>query len=53
MELFNELRRLHADPANATSEDVFVVREALQALVVMLTPFAPHAARGDVGSTGP
>ena len=44
MELFNELSDFNADPANATSEDVFVVREALQALVVMLTPFAPHAA---------
>ncbi len=44
MELFNELSDFNANPATATAEDVFVVREALQALVVMLTPFAPHAA---------
>jgi len=44
MELLNELSDFKADPANATGDDVFVVREALEALVVMLTPFAPHAA---------
>src|SRR5882724_10072023 len=44
MELFNELSDFKADPANAADEDVFVVREAIEALVVMLTPFAPHAA---------
>jgi leucyl-tRNA synthetase len=44
MELLNALSDFNADPANAANEDVFVVREALEALVVMLTPFAPHAA---------
>jgi leucyl-tRNA synthetase len=44
MELFNELSDFNPDPANAAVEDVFVVREALETLVVMLTPFAPHAA---------
>ncbi len=44
MELFNELSDFNADPVTGATEDVFVVREALEALVVMLTPFAPHAA---------
>ncbi len=44
MELFNQLVDFNADPGKASPEDVFVVREALEALVVMLTPFAPHAA---------
>lgn len=42
MELFNQLMDFNADPATASPNDVFVVREALEALVVMLTPFAPH-----------
>lgn len=44
MELLNELSDFNADPASAADKDVFVVGEALEALVVMLTPFAPHAA---------
>jgi leucyl-tRNA synthetase len=44
MELFNELSAFNADPVSASPADVFVVREALEALVVMLTPFAPHIA---------
>jgi leucyl-tRNA synthetase len=44
MELFNQLNDLNADPAKASQSDVFAVREALEALVVMLTPFAPHVA---------
>ena len=42
MELFNQLSDFNADPAKASPADVFVVREALESLVVMLTPFAPH-----------
>jgi leucyl-tRNA synthetase len=42
MELFNELSAFNADQETASPADVFVVREALEALVVMLTPFAPH-----------
>lgn len=42
MELFNQLMEFNVDPAKASSEDVFVVREALNSMVVMLTPFAPH-----------
>jgi leucyl-tRNA synthetase len=44
MELFNQLNDFNADPAKASESDVFAVREALEALVVMLTPFAPHVA---------
>jgi leucyl-tRNA synthetase len=44
MELFNELNDFNVDPATASATDAFVVREALEALVVMLTPFAPHVA---------
>jgi leucyl-tRNA synthetase len=44
MELFNQLADFSADPATASPEDVFAVREALEALVVMLAPFAPHVA---------
>jgi len=44
MELLNQLSEFNADPASALVADVFAVREALEALVVMLTPFAPHAA---------
>jgi leucyl-tRNA synthetase len=42
MELFNQLMDFNADPATASESDVFAVREALEALVVMLTPFSPH-----------
>jgi leucyl-tRNA synthetase len=44
MELFNQLSDFNADPAKASPDDVFAVREALEALVIMLTPFAPHVA---------
>jgi leucyl-tRNA synthetase len=44
MELFNELSDFNADPATASESDVFAVREALEALVVMLAPFGPHVA---------
>ncbi|MDQ2922090.1 MAG: leucine--tRNA ligase, partial [Acidobacteriota bacterium] len=44
MELFNELSDLNADPASTSEAEVFAVKEALDALVLMLAPFAPHAA---------
>ena len=44
MELFNELGDLNADPASASEAEVFAVKEALEALVLMLAPFAPHVA---------
>jgi leucyl-tRNA synthetase len=42
MELFNQLSEFNAEPASASPSDVFVVREAIEALVVMLAPFSPH-----------
>src|SRR5262249_769870 len=42
MELFNQISDFNADPAKASAEDVFAVREALESLVIMLAPFAPH-----------
>ena len=44
MELSNALGEFNVDPATASDADMFAVREALEALVVMLTPFSPHIA---------
>ncbi|HEV8168441.1 MAG TPA: class I tRNA ligase family protein, partial [Pyrinomonadaceae bacterium] len=42
MELFNQIADFNADPAKASDADVFAMKEAVEALVIMLTPFAPH-----------
>ncbi len=44
MELSNSLHEFNAEPENANELDLFVVREALESLILMLTPYAPHAA---------
>jgi leucyl-tRNA synthetase len=44
MELSNALAEFGVDPASASAADVFVAREAIEALVVMLAPFSPHVA---------
>jgi leucyl-tRNA synthetase len=44
MELFNEISAFEVEPATATDEEMFAVKEALEALVLMLAPFSPHAA---------
>ena len=44
MELLNELYDLKAQPGSAAPSDLFAVRESLEALVLMLAPFAPHFA---------
>ncbi|MDQ6652231.1 MAG: class I tRNA ligase family protein, partial [Acidobacteriota bacterium] len=44
MELFNELSDFNADPGTASHRDVFAVRQALESLVLMLSPFCPHVA---------
>jgi len=44
MELFNQIVDFNADPVRASDADVFAMREALESLVIMLTPFAPHVA---------
>jgi leucyl-tRNA synthetase len=43
MELLNALGEFNAAPDSASGADAFAVREAVEALVVMLTPFSPHA----------
>jgi leucyl-tRNA synthetase len=42
MELSNALGDFDVEPAQASAAELYAVREALEALVVMLTPFAPH-----------
>ncbi len=44
MELSNAIGEFNVDPAVALPADVFVVGEAIEALVVMLAPFSPHVA---------
>jgi leucyl-tRNA synthetase len=44
MELSNALGDFQAKPQTASAADVYAVREALESLVLMLTPFAPHVA---------
>ena len=44
MELSNALTEFKVEPEAATEGDVYAVREAIEALALMLTPFAPHAA---------
>jgi leucyl-tRNA synthetase len=44
MELSNALGEFNVEPAAASASDVFAVREALEALIVMLAPFSPHVA---------
>ncbi len=44
MELSNALTEFKVEPDGATEGEVFAVREAVEALALMLTPFAPHAA---------
>ena len=42
MELSNAIGDIGVEPAAASKDERFAVREALSALVLMLTPFAPH-----------
>ena len=44
MELLNALGEFDVKPEAATDADKIVVREALEALVLMLAPFTPHVA---------
>jgi leucyl-tRNA synthetase len=44
MELLNAIGDFNVEPANASVSDAFAIHEAIEALVVMLAPFAPHAA---------
>ncbi|HEV7857068.1 MAG TPA: leucine--tRNA ligase [Pyrinomonadaceae bacterium] len=42
MELSNTLGDFKIGPTEATASDLFAVREALESLIIMLAPFAPH-----------
>jgi leucyl-tRNA synthetase len=44
MELLNALGEFNVEPGNASDADVFAVREAIEALIIMLAPFSPHIA---------
>jgi leucyl-tRNA synthetase len=42
MELSNTLGEFKAEPSSSSASDLYAVREALESLVIMLAPFAPH-----------
>lgn len=44
MELSNALYDFKVEPETASETDVFAIREALESLILMLAPFAPHTA---------
>ncbi len=44
MELSNALHDFKVEPETANDADVFAIREAVESLVLMLAPFAPHTA---------
>jgi leucyl-tRNA synthetase len=44
MELSNALYDFKVEPETATDSDVYAIREAVESLILMLTPFAPHTA---------
>jgi len=44
MELSNAIGDVAFEPSGAADEEKYAVREALESLVLMITPFAPHTA---------
>ena len=44
MELSNAIYDFKIEPETASEADFFAVREAVESLVLMLAPFAPHTA---------
>ncbi|HEX9960421.1 MAG TPA: class I tRNA ligase family protein, partial [Pyrinomonadaceae bacterium] len=44
MELSNAMHDFKVEPETATESDVYALREAVESLILMLVPFAPHAA---------
>jgi leucyl-tRNA synthetase len=42
MELSNSMYEFMVEPENASDTDLFAIREAIESLVLMLTPYAPH-----------
>jgi leucyl-tRNA synthetase len=44
MELSNAIYDFKVEPETASESDVFAIREAVESLILMLAPFAPHTA---------
>ncbi len=44
MELSNAIYDFKVEPETANDADIFAIREAVESLILMLTPFAPHTA---------
>ena len=44
MELSNAMYDFKVEPEAASESDIFAIREAVEALILMLAPFAPHTA---------
>jgi len=44
MEFLNSIHDIDSEPATATDDEKFAIKEALTSLVLMLAPFAPHTA---------
>jgi len=44
MELSNAISDFKVEPETASAADTFAIREAVEALILMLAPFAPHTA---------
>ena len=44
MELSNAIHDFKVEPETASESDVYAIREAVESLVLMLTPYAPHTA---------
>jgi leucyl-tRNA synthetase len=44
MELLNAIYDFKVEPETASETDIFAIREAIESLVLMLAPFAPHTA---------
>src|SRR5262249_52015221 len=42
MELSNAIYDFKVEPETASASDIYALREAVESLVLMLTPFAPH-----------
>ena len=44
MELSNAIYDFKVEPETASESDIYAIREAVEALILMLAPFAPHTA---------
>lgn len=44
MELSNAIHEFKVEPETAADSDIYAIREAVESLILMLVPFAPHTA---------